>query len=405
MKNKFRFLVVSLFLVVTLSTILIIKSSNNISDNNNEINNIVTSKYNIKDMNLKEKIGQMLIIDYTKDTYDTNLDRIIKTVKPGGFILMSDNIKYYDNTISLVKSLKQNSNIPMIIAIDEEGGRVQRTILLKDTPVTNVPSMYELGKTNNQLLAYQVGVILAKKVKTLGVNLDFAPVLDIYSNKNNKVIGDRSLSEDKNIVTNLSISIQKGLEDNNVNTCIKHFPGHGDTKTDSHFDIPIINKTYKELLDNELYPFIKSIENGSKMVMVGHIALPKITTSNVPASLSKEIITDVLKNKLNFTGLVITDALNMKALTNNYTEKEIYINAINAGVDILLMPQNPENAVKYIEEAIKENKISINQIDASVEKILNYKEKYLKDEYLDKSYLSKEEYNTVLNKIIKRSKL
>lgn len=293
MKNKFKFLVVSLFLVITLSTILIIKSSNNISDNNNEINNIVTQKYNIKDMSLKEKIGQMLIIDYTKDTYDTNLDRIIKTVKPGGFILMSDNIKYYDDTISLVKSLKQNSNIPMIIAIDEEGGRVQRTILLKDTPVTNVPSMYELGKTNNQLLAYQVGVILAKKVKTLGVNLDFAPVLDIYSNKNNKVIGDRSLSEDKNIVTNLSISIQKGLEDNNVNTCIKHFPGHGDTETDSHFDIPIINKTYEELLDNELYPFIKSIENGSKMVMVGHIALPKITTSNVPASLSKEIITNI----------------------------------------------------------------------------------------------------------------
>lgn len=399
MKNKFKFLVVSLFLVVILSTILIIESSNNISDNDNEINNIVTSKYNIKDMSLKEKIGQMLIIDYAKDTYDTNLDRIIKTVKPGGFILMSDNIKYYDNTISLVKSLKQNSNIPMIIAIDEEGGRVQRTILLKDTPVTNVPSMYELGKTNNQLLAYQVGVILAKKVKTLGVNLDFAPVLDIYSNKNNKVIGDRSLSEDKNIVTNLSISIQKGLEDNNVNTCIKHFPGHGDTKTDSHLDIPIINKTYEELLDNELYPFIKSIKNGSKMVMVGHIALPKITNNNVPASLSKKIITDILKNKLNFKGLVITDALNMKALTNNYTEKEIYINAINAGVDILLMPQNPENAVKYIEEAIKENKILINQIDASVEKILNYKEKYLKDEYLDKSYLSKEEYNTVLCKM------
>ena len=399
MKNKFKFLVVSLFLVVILSTILIIESINNISDNDNEINNIVTSKYNIKDMSLKEKIGQMLIIDYTKDTYDTNLDRIIKTVKPGGFILMSDNIKYYDNTISLVKSLKQNSNIPMIIAIDEEGGRVQRTILLKDTPVTNVPSMYELGKTNNQLLAYQVGVILAKKVKTLGVNLDFAPVLDIYSNKNNKVIGDRSLSEDKNIVTNLSISIQKGLEDNNVNTCIKHFPGHGDTETDSHLDIPIINKTYEELLDNELYPFIKSIKNGSKMVMVGHIALPKITNNNVPASLSKEIITDILKNKLNFKGLVITDALNMKALTNNYTEKEIYINAINAVVDILLMPQNPENAVKYIEEAIKENKILINQIDASVEKILNYKEKYLKDEYLDKSYLSKEEYNTVLCKM------
>lgn len=399
MKNKFKFLVVSLFLVVILSTILIIESSNNISDNDNEINNIVTSKYNIKDMSLKEKIGQMLIIDYTKDTYDTNLDRIIKTVKPGGFILMSDNIKYYDNTISLVKSLKPKSNIPMIIAIDEEGGRVQRTILLKDTPVTNVPSMYELGKTNNQLLAYQVGVILAKKVKTLGVNLDFAPVLDIYSNKNNKVIGDRSLSEDKNIVTNLSISIQKGLEDNNVNTYIKHFPGHGDTETDSHLDIPIINKTYEELLDNELYPFIKSIKNGSKMVMVGHIALPKITNNNVPASLSKEIITDILKNKLIFKGLVITDALNMKALINNYTEKEIYINAINAGVDILLMPQNPENAVKYIEEAIKENKILINQIDASVEKILNYKEKYLKDEYLDKSYLSKEEYNTVLCKM------
>lgn len=394
---KKKFIILFIFIITILTG-----CSNNKKVSNKDFEKLsIEEKVNYKmdNLSIDEKIAQMLIVYYIGDEYDENLSNIIKEVKPGGFILMSDNITTYDRTLNFVKGMQNDSDIPMIISTDEEGGSVQRIKEIRDISVTDIPYMYYLGQTKDKNLAYKVGEIIANELRTIGVNLTYAPVMDIYSNPNNTVIGKRSFGSDPNTVYDMATSLKNGIEDNLVNTCIKHFPGHGDTETDSHFETPIINKTLDELENSDLLPFIKSI-NDTNMIMVGHIALPKITNSSIPASLSKEIVTDLLKNKYNYKGLVITDALNMRSLTNNYSDKEIYTMAINAGVDLLLMPNGSKNAIKYIKEAIDDEEIDINTINESVRKILTYKYSNIKENYLDKSYLNKSEYSNVLNQII-----
>lgn len=394
---KKKFIILFIFIITILTG-----CSNNKKVSNKDFEKLsIEEKVNYKmdNLSIDEKIAQMLIVYYIGDEYDENLSNIIKEVKPGGFILMSDNITTYDRTLNFVKGMQNDSDIPMIISTDEEGGSVQRIKGIRDISVTDIPYMYYLGQTKDKNLAYKVGEIIANELRTIGVNLTYAPVMDIYSNPNNTVIGKRSFGSDPNTVYDMATSLKNGIEDNLVNTCIKHFPGHGDTETDSHFEIPIINKTLVELENSDLLPFIKSI-NDTNMIMVGHIALPKITNSSIPASLSKEIVTDLLKNKYNYRGLVITDALNMRSLTDNYSDKEIYTMAINAGVDLLLMPNGSKNAIKYIKEAIDDEEIDINTINESVRKILTYKYSNIKENYLDKSYLNKSEYSNVLNQII-----
>lgn len=394
---KKKFIILFIFIITILTG-----CSNNKKVSNKDFEKLsIEEKVNYKmdNLSIDEKIAQMLIVYYIGDEYDENLSNIIKEVKPGGFILMSDNITTYDRTLNFVKGMQNDSDIPMIISTDEEGGSVQRIKGIRDISVTDIPYMYYLGQTKDKNLAYKVGEIIANELRTIGVNLTYAPVMDIYSNPNNTVIGKRSFGSDPNTVYDMATSLKNGIEDNLVNTCIKHFPGHGDTETDSHFETPIINKTLDELENSDLLPFIKSI-NDTNMIMVGHIALPKITNSSIPASLSKEIVTDLLKNKYNYKGLVITDALNMRSLTNNYSDKEIYTMTINAGVDLLLMPNGSKNAIKYIKEAIDDEEIDINTINESVRKILTYKYSNIKENYLDKSYLNKSEYSNVLNQII-----
>ena len=394
---KKKFIILFIFIITILTG-----CSNNKKVSNKDFEKLsIEEKVNYKmdNLSIDEKIAQMLIVYYIGDEYDENLSNIIKEVKPGGFILMSDNITTYDRTLNFGKGMQNDSDIPMIISTDEEGGSVQRIKGIRDISVTDIPYMYYLGQTKDKNLAYKVGEIIANELRTIGVNLTYAPVMDIYSNPNNTVIGKRSFGSDPNTVYDMATSLKNGIEDNLVNTCIKHFPGHGDTETDSHFEIPIINKTLDELENSDLLPFIKSI-NDTNMIMVGHIALPKITNSSIPASLSKEIVTDLLKNKYNYKGLVITDALNMRSLTDNYSDKEIYTMAINAGVDLLLMPNGSKNAIKYIKEAIDDEEIDINTINESVRKILTYKYSNIKENYLDKSYLNKSEYSNVLNQII-----
>ena len=349
----------------------------------------------MKKMTIEEKIAQMLVVYYNNDTVDSNLENILKETSLGGFILTKDNITTYDKTRQFVKDLQKNSKIPMIISIDEEGGNVQRLEYLIDEKVTHIPYMYDLGKTKDTNLAYNTGKVVAEELRTIGVNVTYAPVLDIYSNPNNTVIGKRSFGEDYNLVSTMALAFNKGLEDNKVMGTYKHFPGHGDTETDSHYKLPIINKTYDELKNNELIPFQKAIEDGAKIIMIGHIALPQITKDNTPATLSKKIVTDILKKDMKYDGLIITDALNMGALTNDYTDEEIYTKAINAGVDLLLMPNGSKKTISLIKKNIKEERI-----DESVRKILTFKYKYLQvDNYLDKKYLNSEEHQNIISQI------
>ena len=348
----------------------------------------------LENMTIEEKIGQMLIIYDTHETVDKELKEFIADIKPGGFIINQSNITTFAKTKKYIADLKANSDIPLIISIDQEGGSVQRLQNLEDKKATYVPSMFYVGKTKDYNLAYEVGKVLAEDMRTLGINLAYAPVCDIFSNPNNKVIGNRSFGTSPNLVANMCTSLGKGLEDNGIIATYKHFPGHGDTATDSHTSLPVINKTYTELLNNELIPFKKAIENDAKIIMVAHIAFPSLTGNNTPSSLSKEVIIDLLKNKLGYDGLVITDALNMRALTNNYTDEEIYVKAVEAGVDLLLMPSDAKEAIKAIK-----NNISEERIDESVKKILLFKYTYLKDNVLDESYLNSKAHQEIINEI------
>lgn len=357
------------------------------------IEDIVEEK--MSKMTIEEKIAQMLVVYYSKDEVDSTLKNVFTTNTPGGFILMKDNITTYEKTKKFVDNLKNLSDVPLIISIDQEGGNVQRLKAITDKDATNIPYMYNVGLKNDTKLTYKIGKVIAEELRTIGVNVDYAPVLDIYSNPNNTVIGKRSFGKTKEIVSNHSIELAKGLMDNKVVPTYKHFPGHGDTAVDSHVGLPIINKTYDELKKEELVPFINAINNDAKIIMVGHLALPKITGDNTPATLSKKIVTDILKNDLGYKGLVITDGLNMGALTKNYTDEQIYVGAINAGCDLLLMPNGSKKAIEIIKNNIDEKRI-----DESVRKILIFKYTYLdEDNTLDESYLGSKEHKDIINQI------
>lgn len=354
----------------------------------------------LSEMTIEEKIGQMLIVSDTTTVLDEDLLNNLNTVKPGGFILFSDNIKSYEQTKKLIEDINSTSDIPMFISIDQEGGRVLRIKKLSDAKVTNIPSMYHLGLTKDTKLSYEVGKVVGEELRVFGINMNFAPVLDIYSNKENTVIGDRSFGTTSDLVSKMALSFAEGQESTGIISVYKHFPGHGNTSEDSHYTLPVITKTKEELMNLELKPFIEAINNGADVIMIGHLAVPSITKDDTPASLSKEIITDLLKNELGYNGLVITDALNMDALTNEYTEEEIYINAINAGVDILLMPDFDNETIEIITNAIANGTIAIEEIDNSVEKILElkYDKLFIENPYT-KEYLGSTEHQEIISRI------
>ena len=354
----------------------------------------------ISNMSLDEKIGQMLFVYDYSTSMNEELENKLTTVKPGGFILFSENIESYKQMTKLIADIKKTNDIPLFIGIDEEGGRVKRIKNLPDKKVTMIPAMHQLGLTKDTALAYDVGTVVGEELRAFGINLNFAPVLDIYSNKDNTVIGNRAFSSTASIVSTMALSYSKGLKSTGIIPVYKHFPGHGDTKEDSHYTLPVIYKTKEELLNLELIPFIDAIEDDAQIIMIGHLSLPEITNEDTPATLSKTIVTDLLKEELNYDGLIITDGLNMKALTNVYTEEEIYIKALQAGIDILLMPTFDINTINIIKNAISDGEISEEQINESVTKILELKYEYLfQENKYDESYIGSKKHQEIIDKI------
>ena len=354
----------------------------------------------LENMTLEEKIGQMLIVSDEKTEVDEELLNRLNEIKPGGYILFSENFESYEQASKLITDINSTSKKPMFISTDQEGGRVQRIKTLTDVEATIIPPMYQLGLTNDTTLAYEVGRVVGEELRAFNINMDFAPVLDIYSNPLNTVIGNRSFGSTPELVSKMAIPFAQGLESTGIISVYKHFPGHGDTAIDSHNELPVINKTKEELMNLELKPFIEAINNDADIIMVGHLAVPALTNDTTPASLSKEIITDFLKEELEFDGLVITDALNMKALTNEYTEEEIYINAINAGVDILLMPDFDTDTIDIIENAVLKGEITEDEINDSVEKILELKyEKLFTENIYTKDYIGSSEHKDIISRI------
>ena len=371
-----------------------INENEEVNENDNEIDNVLKT---LESMSLEEKISQMVIISINVSSLNEDVSNLIKSYKPGGVILFKNNITDYENTTKLVSDINNLLEIKPFIATDQEGGLVQR---IKDIEnVTTIPDMIKVGKTENLEIGKNIGTIIGKELRTFGVNMDFAPVIDVLDSMGNYIIGERSFGTDPKLVSNMGLSVSSSMISEGVIPVYKHFPGHGSVSSDSHYDLPIQYKTKEELLNSDLIPFIDAINNNAEVIMIGHIAVKNLDDSLKPASLSKNVITDLLKNELGYKGLVITDALNMGAITNNYSEKEIYELAINAGVDILLMPSSIESAVSLIKESINEGTISIDRINESVEKILRLKEK-LPNDILSKEELNKEEYKNLVKETL-----
>lgn len=329
----------------------------------------------IKEMTLQEKIGQMLLVGFNGTSVNDELNRLIEDEKVGGLILFKGNIETSSQLKSLVEDInKLNANIPLFISIDEEGGRVSR--LPDDT--NKFPSASEIGSKDNEGYAYENGIKMGKLLSSYGINMDFAPVLDIYSNTKNTVIGDRAFGNNEEIVSTMGIAMMKGLQDENIIACVKHFPGHGDTEVDSHIGLPIVYKTLKELEKFEFIPFKKAIESNCDVVMVSHIVLNEIDSKN-PSSLSKTVISGLLRENLGFDKVVITDDMNMSAITNTISVEKASIESIKAGSDIILIGglETITSVIREIESAIKNGDLSEDRIDESVYRILELKSKYL----------------------------
>lgn len=229
------------------------------------------------------------------------------------------------------------------------------------------------------------------------MNMNFAPVLDINSNPNNPVIGDRSFGNNKDIVANLGTSTMKGIQSKNIISVVKHFPGHGDTSVDSHVNLPVVNYDINRLNSFEFVPFKTAIQNRADAVMVGHILLPKID-NKYPSSMSYEIVTNILRKDLGFNGLVVSDDMTMAAITENYSIEEAAVKSINAGVDLLLVCQkyeNTENVLKALKEAVLNGTISKERLDNALYNIISIKKKYL----LNKEPKSDITINTLNEKI------
>lgn len=334
----------------------------------------------IDKMTLEEKIGQLFMLAVREDTNGNpilNADEyvidIIDKYKPGGFILFSQNIETVEQTQNFINDLQTNSSTPLFIGIDEEGGIVSRLQKSGKIGATKLPTSQFVGSKGNTMSAYQIGVIIGRELLALGFNMDFAPVADVNTNPNNPVIGSRAFSSNADIAGDMVAAEVEGIQEQNVSSVIKHFPGHGDTQADTHTGAVYLDSNLERLKQIEFIPFEKGIAAGADGVMVSHISLPNVTGNNIPASMSKEIVTDILRQQLNYNGLVTTDALDMGAITEEYESGEVAYMSINSGVDLLVIPQDIEKAYTTLYDAVKANNISHERINESLTRILSVK--------------------------------
>ncbi|WP_347219962.1 glycoside hydrolase family 3 N-terminal domain-containing protein, partial [Chryseobacterium sp.] len=315
-----------------------------------------------KNLSQDEKLGQLFIVAlYTNkgEDYINQVRNIVANDKIGGLILMQDDAA---REINLVNEFQQKAKVPLMIGMDAEWGLFQRI-----ATAHKFPWAMTLGAIQDKSLVYQMSAKIAEDCHRMGINWDFAPVVDVNTNPNNPIIGNRSFGSEVDNVISSALSYSNGLQDNNILAAIKHFPGHGDTSTDSHLDLPVVSHNMERLNATELAPFKALMDKGIGGVMVAHLYVPSLESGKgIPASVSKNIITGLLKDKLGYKGLIITDALNMGAVANKYKPGELDALAFKAGNDIMLFSQGVSEGKKLIQKAIDSKEISHSRVEESV---------------------------------------
>ena len=322
-------------------------------------------------LSMDERIGQLYIVAlYTnKDqNHISGVRKLVEQERIGGIILMQDDA---DQEIALVNEFQKKSRVPMLFGMDAEWGLYQRI-----KTAHKFPWAMTLGAIQDNNLVYEMASKIAEDAKKMGIYWNFAPVVDVNTNPKNPIIGNRSFGSDVQNVIAKSLAYAQGLQDNGVLAAIKHFPGHGDTDVDSHLDLPVVKHSLERLNKIELAPFKALMDKKIGGAMIAHLYVPQLEKGkNIPASISYDIVTNLLKNKFRYEGLVITDALNMNAVAKKYPAGELDLRAFKAGNDVLLFSQDVPTGKKLIKEAIQKGEISEKRLEESVKKIL--KTKYL----------------------------
>ena len=359
-------------------------------------------------MPLRQKIAQMIMLNIRYWSDDNNsenqtaqtelpeqIEQLLEKYSFAGTLLFADNLTGTEQTTRFTQELQEAASnseyqIPLLISADQEGGSICR---LKTG--TNTCGNMALGAGHNTQLAYENASIIGSELSAVGINVDFAPVMDVNNNPNNPIINVRSFSSDPALVSEMGASFLQGLTEQNIIACAKHFPGHGDTDTDSHTGLPLIDRSYDQLKERELISFQTAIDSGIDMIMTAHIQFPQVETATytsistgeeiyLPATLSKTILTDMLREDMGFKGIIVTDGMQMDALKKNYDIYDTAELAINAGADMLLEPVvtwSPDNIeelevyMNHIEDAVNEGKIPETRIDESCTRILELKYK------------------------------
>lgn len=357
----------------------------------------------LEGMSLDEKIGQMVIAGIPGTSMDDQSKSLIRDDKVGGFIFYKNNFDTIEQSQQLINDLKaenKQNRLPLFLSTDEEGGDVSR--LPGDLKI--IPNNDEIGLSDASF-SFDIGTLLGKELQAFGLNLNYAPVMDVNSNSKNTVIGNRSFGNDPELVSKLGTQMMKGMQSKNIVPVVKHFPGHGDTAVDSHFELPTVNKSLKELMDLELIPFKEAIDKGADTVMVAHILLPELETK-YPSSMSKEVITDLLRKKLKFKGVIMTDDMTMDAIADHYGIGEAALQSVKAGSDIVLVAFDYDKAVSAIsaiKSGVNDGEISEARIDESVKRIIQLKLKYkLNDNHVDD--VDPDELNQMIKETLSKDK-
>ena len=338
----------------------------------------------LEGMSLEDKVAQLFVVTPEKLTGSDLVvqagemtQEAINTLPVAGLCYMAPNLESPEQTIQMLANVQQYSQerigLPMFTCVDEEGGTVAR---VANNPAFDVPwvgNMSDVGASGDTEIAYEDGVTIGTYLGELGFNVDFAPVADVLGYEWYELLMYRSFGTDAGLVSDMAAALRRGLEDTGVQAVYKHFPGHGAASGDSHEGYVQVEKTMEELRDWDLVPFQSAIDNGLGWIMVGHITLPNASEDGLPASLSEEVVTDLLRGEMGYNGIVITDAMNMGAIAENYSSADASVLALQAGVDLLLEPVDLDLAYQGVLQAVRDERLSQERIDESLRRILHAK--------------------------------
>lgn len=334
-------------------------------------------------MELEEKLWQLFFVTpealtgYPKVTEAGLATKEALQYKPvGGLIYFAQNLEDSTQVTRMLTTVQTYSTIPLFLGVDEEGGTVSRLGENEALGAKNIGDMASYGENGDVAALYGAVNELAETMTALGFNLDFAPVADVSGGRTDNVIGSRSFGTDPALCASMVSVAQNALHDGGIVSCLKHFPGYGSAVTDDHYGTSVLNKSLEELEACDLLPFASGIENGAAFVMVSHLSVPAVTGSEAPADLSEEIVSGLLRNKLGFENVIITDAQNMASITDHYTAAEAAVGALKAGADMILMPVDLQTAYDGVLAAVKNGTLTEARIDESVRRILTVKARF-----------------------------